>query len=850
MSRPGTTNETHVDMSHDSAAAAYRFDRFELQPGHQRLLQDGRAVAVGPRAFELLVALVEQAGDLVTKDELLARVWPKVVVEENNLQVQVSSLRKILGPAAIATVPGRGYRFTLPLEGLSPAASASPPRPRHNLPRPLTSFVGRENDLAEQARTLEQARLMTLTGVGGCGKTRLAIELAQRLLSSFADGVVFVDLAAVAEPERLALSVATALDVRETVGTPIEETLTRLLAERETLLVLDNCEHLLASCAALAEHLLGAAPRLRVLVTSREGLGVAGERVVPVRSLAFPPREVRDAQALGAFEAVSLFVDRAQQVSPGFSLGADSASAVGEICRRLDGIPLALELAAARLKLLSIEQIRQRLDDRFRLLTGNARAIPRHQTLVAVLQWSYEHLAAPEQQWLQRLSVFVGGWTLEAATAIAGEGCDEFETLARLDRLVDSSLVVVDHTAAEGARYSMLETVRQYALDRLNESGPGEALRERHLEYFVDLARSAHPHLFGRDAERWYRRIDLELGNLLAAHAWCDRSPRGAELGLELASSARIYWINRGLFALGHQMYAEALSRKGTEARSTQRARALFALGQHCSFGGRFGDAVAPLEEALAIAREQADHEYVTYTLDSLARSLAAEGESGRALRCVEECLSVAEAHGIGRGSASAYITKSAIHRSRGDADAAVAALELCLQVCDLADLHTIHVARIDMARAEISRGGFERARQCLIEGIRLLDELDSPFHTAAVIGFASLLAAARSDWPRAALMQAVFETTMQQMGGNHPREGAPNLVRLRLDDAERLYVTRVQAMLSKDEFEAARDAARRLSLDEALGDTMEWLETLPAPAPAPADATTIGRQSRPPTGY
>ena len=261
----------------------------------------------------------------------------------------------------------------------------------------------------------------------------------------------------------------------------------------------------------------------------------------------------------------------------------------------------------------------------------------RHQTLLATLQWSYEHLTPDEQQWLGRLSVFAGGWTLDAAAAVVGDEPDEVEALERLGRLVDQSLVLVDRADSDEPRYRMLETVRQYAQDRLNESGESATVRERHLAYFVAFAKHAHPQFFTRESNRWYRRFDRELSNLLAAHAWCDRANGGATLGLELAANLRMYWIDRGLFALGQQVFEEALARTGADRRSMERGRALYAYGQHYNFHGRFEGGIPPLEEALAITREQGDDKYAGHCLDKIAYARAYLGDGAGALAYVDE---------------------------------------------------------------------------------------------------------------------------------------------------------------------------------------------------------------------
>ena len=741
----------------------YRFGAFRLLPAQRQLFESDAPVKLGGRAFDTLLVLVQERQRAVPKGELMERVWPRLIVEENNLQVQIAALRKILGQDAIATIPGRGYQFIRALDHAAAPAAATP-ESKHNLPRSLRSFVGRENDLAEYAQLLGQIRLLTLTGIGGCGKTRLAIKLAEVMLPAFADGVCYVDLAPIAEPERVALCIATALGMREESDRPIEDTLTRHLADRDLLLVLDNCEHLLAASAALAERLLLATAKLKVLVTSREGFGIAGERVVPVRSLTLPSQVTEDVQALTASESVRLFVDRAKEVAPEFALTSGNADAIVEICRRLDGIPLALELAAARAKLLSVEQIRAKLNDRFRLLTGSSRAMSRHQTLLATLQWSYEHMTPDEQHWLRRLSVFVGGWTLDAATAVVSDEQDEVEALERLGRLVDQSLVLVDRADADEPRYRMLETVRQYAQDRLNESGESAAVRERHLAYFVAFAKRAHPQFFTREATRWYRRFDRELSNLLAAHAWCDRASGGATLGLELAANLRAYWIDRGLFALGQQVFEEALARAGAAERSMERGRALFAFGQHHNFHGRFADGIPPLEEGLAITREQGDGLYAGHCLDKIAYARAYLGDAAGALAYVDEELDLRRRMGATQEAAIALITKAAICRMGANFDAAATCLEEALRLCNSEDLEALHVIRSDFARVSIARGSLDQARRSLVEAIDILGKVDSRFRTMVALDVAALLAAAYGDWHRAARLQCTFDTTLDQM--------------------------------------------------------------------------------------
>ena len=587
---------------------AYRFGRFELNPATRQLLAEGLPVALGARALDVLLSLVERRERVVTKEELLDLAWPGLVVEENNLQVQISALRKILGVEAIATVPGRGYSFALEL--LPSAAPPSAPKAaRHNLPQPLTSFIGHRDDLGECVELLEQTRLLTLIGIGGCGKTRLAIKLGETVLPSFPAGVWFVDLAPLSDAERLPLTVATTLGIRKQADQPRIETLCEHLASRQMLLVLDNCEHLTAACASLVQRLLTAAPEVRVLATSREGLNVPGERTVTVRSRALPAIGSEHVlPALESCEAVQLFIERARLAVTKFSLDATTATAVAEICRRLDGIPLAIELAAARVKVLSVEEIRARLDDRFRLLTGGrVTAVARQQTLLAAIQWSYDHLAADEQRLLRLLSVFAGGWTLAGAVRVVGEQADEYAVLDLLTRLVDRSLVTIERIVGGTTRYAMLETVRQYAQERLNQSGEGDPARTRHLEFFVALAEEADAELSGRKQGAWLARLKADLENLHQALAWSDYAECGAELGQRLAYALHGFWFHLGLMELGYQVTLAALGRAGGAARNGVRTRALVGAGALSRSLGLYDQANKHLLEALSIARETGD---------------------------------------------------------------------------------------------------------------------------------------------------------------------------------------------------------------------------------------------------
>jgi non-specific serine/threonine protein kinase len=529
-------------------STSHRFGRFEVRPAQRSLLVDGRPAPLGARAFDMLVALIERRDRVVSGDELFELVWPGLVVEENNLRQQVAALRKLLGPEAIVTVPGRGYRFALPLDPddvkpPAPAAAPSAAGGPNNLPLNLPALIGREAELATVIELLAGTHLLTLVGAGGVGKTRFALEVAGTVRGACKDGVWFVELAPVADPALVAPTVASALDVHEEPDRPLLDTLLDFLRHRELLILLDNCEHLVEACAALAEKVLRTSAATRSLATSREALGIDGETAWRVPSLrTAEPTAGASTEQLMRYAATRLFVQRAVAASPTFRLTPENAGAVARICHQLDGIPLALELAAARVKSMRVEQVADRLGDRFALLTrGSRTALQRHQTLRSLIDWSHELLSEPERVLLRRLSVFAGGWTLDAAEAVcSGDDLAPADVLDLLTHLVEKSLVVLNDESAE-ARYRMLETIRQYGFDKLLASGEADAVRSRHLAHFVDFAEAMRTRLVGQEERRWIGVADAELDNYRAALDW-SLKPGNAESGLHLINALHRYW--------------------------------------------------------------------------------------------------------------------------------------------------------------------------------------------------------------------------------------------------------------------------------------------------------------------
>ncbi len=547
--------------------------RFELDVPNRALRGDGQALAVGARGFDVLVALVECEGRLVTKDQLMQRAWPGLVVEETNIHVQVSHLRKLLGAEAIATVSGQGYRFALPVQR---AGGLRTDAPAHNLPAQRTGFIGREIALADALGRLSSTRLLTLIGIGGTGKTRLALKLAERCLGAYADGVWWVDLAPLESAEQIVPAMVQAIGLTLPETAVQAQALVALLRDREMLLVLDNGEHLIDALATLVDTLLDGAARVSLLVTSREALAMDAESVLPVKPLALPDPQA-SAQTIGASEAVQLLVERAAKVAPGFALDERNASVLAELCRRLDGIPLAIELAAAHLRVVGPAQLLGLLQERFRLLEGQRRALPRQQTLHAVIQWSYEHLHPDEQALLCALAACSGGCDLEAAQALMGSDMPAVRLLPCLARLAEQSLLTVQHNGTM-ARYHLLETVRQFTLDKLHDSGRAAAVRDRHAAHYLAMA-EAHDAEITRHGEgaATLARIDSERDNILRALDWCNREgdAQAATMGLRFAFALRHFWPARGLNALGLDTTLVALARANARPPDLHQSRVL-----------------------------------------------------------------------------------------------------------------------------------------------------------------------------------------------------------------------------------------------------------------------------------
>jgi predicted ATPase/class 3 adenylate cyclase len=522
----------------------------------------------------------------------------------------------------------------------------------NNLPVQLTSFVGREHELSEVKQRLGTTHLLTLTGPGGTGKTRLSLQFAADILETFRHGVWFVELAPIADPALLSQTVAFTLGVQEQPGRAILDSLMDYLRSKQLLLILDNCEHLIDACAQHADRLLRASPYVKILASSREALGIAGESVYRVPSLSvLKPGQAPTFDTITKSDCVRLFVERASAAQSGFRLTEKNAPSIAQICIRLDGIPLAVELAAARVKMFTPEQVAARLDDRFRLLTGGSRtALPRQQTLRALIDWSYDLLAEPERILLRRLSVFSDGWTFEAAEAVcAGEGIEQADVLDLLTHLADKSLVGVEQSDEEGARYRLLETIRQYARDKLLDSGESVAVRDRHLDFFLAVMKEADPKI--RTAEGWQviRHLQPDLDNLRAALGWgMDHRP---DLALQLVGLLSTLWIRIGHPSECKRWLVEAFAKsealpplegQAAYARQVALGRALTGSSFILITLGENAGASRNAQDAIRIWRELGDREWLAIALLALGIAAMMAGEDPRmAVAASKESLNI-----------------------------------------------------------------------------------------------------------------------------------------------------------------------------------------------------------------
>jgi predicted ATPase/DNA-binding CsgD family transcriptional regulator len=645
------------------------------------------------------------------------------------------------------------------------------PAPSQKLPPALTSFVGRGREMAEVKRLVSERRLVTLSGPGGAGKTRLALAVAQPLLEEYEGGVWWVELAALPNGDLVPQVVAQTLGVREAPGLSPTEALAEHVGSEKALLLLDNCEHLIEACADLADALLVACPDLKILATSREPLRVAGETSFMVPSLSTPDLgSSLSIEELAACEAVRLFVERAGEIDSSFALTEENAPAVARLCDELDGIPLAIELAAARTRVLSADQILQRLEDPLGLLTAGSRtAEARHRTLRATLAWSYDLLSEAERGLFRRLSVFVGGFTLEAVEAVGVEGrVSSAPVLDLLSGLMDKSLVVAEAEADGALRYGMLEPVRQYALERLVEAGAEAEVRRLHAAFYLALAKRAEPELLGADQAEWFERLRTEIGNLRGAISW-SLKPGGGEderagLGLRLVAVSWRFWDVEGFREC--KRWLRAALERDPGGFPAVRAKALVGLGWILNFQGDYGPAVAALEEAVALYGELGEESDAALALSNLGSAVIRGGFEERLWAFVEEGEALMGGDLEGHARADLRMLLACAATAEGDHDSAASQLEESLALSrELGDHWNTAFSLYILGMIELQRGDLERGEALIEECVPIGRELEYSFLLAHVLLGLGLVAALRGRPERAATLWGAAEPLREQLG-------------------------------------------------------------------------------------
>ena len=881
----GAFEEAAITARHGREAAAYRA-ALDLYSG-DLLPQDRYETWVKQRRTELrelylsllveLAALCEERAEYASDIEALNEVVAKEPKHEDahaglmRLYALSGRRREALGQyerlrGALFEEPDPAstrlqqeiWTGTFPPDCLSSSPSEDSPyatdSARNNLPIVRTSFVGRERETVEVRRLLAMTGLLTLTGTGGSGKTRLALEVAGGLASACPQGVWLVELAPLSDASLVPQAVARALDVPEIPGRSTEDTLTAHLQTRNLLLVLDNCEHLVDAVARLTETLLGSCPRLRVLATSREPLGVRGEALWTVPPLSLPDSEgTSPVRELAVAEAVRLFVDRARLRLPGFELTGENAEVIGRICRKLEGMPLAIELAAARTGALSVEGISERLEDFLQLLTGGGRTVePRQRTLRATLDWSHDLLSEPEQALFRRLSVFAGGWTLEGAEEVCpGEGIDREAVFDLLVGLVDKSLVVAEPPSKTAAdlRYRMLEPVGQYARERLEKCGAAEEVWQRHTLHCLAVAEAAESKLTTAEQVAWLEKLEVEHGNIRAALGW-SLEHEEAEIALRLSGALWRFWYVRGHVGEGRYWLDRALSLGGQA--SVARAKALGGAGRLTWIHGDFDRATTFCEESIALSRRLGDKRGIAFSLDGLAlvrtrtgdyeavRTLTAEalamhrelgdrwgeaqslyvsglanfyhGDHAMARRLLEESLTLFRETGDREGMADSLGTLGVVALSRGDYEAALSLMEEVLEIHAPIDSprnrRGISISSCIQGNLALEEGEHGAAQALYVEALTLLRDLNDKWWISRCLDGMAGMAVAREQPVRAARLFGSAAALREAMNAPRPPGLRPGYER-------NLDATRAQ--LDRATFATAWEEGRTMGYERAI---------------------------------
>lgn len=816
----------------------YRFGRFQVDARENLLSADGEIVPLSPKVFETLLLLVQNNGRMLSKDEIMETVWADSFVEETNLTSNISRLRKVLhdnGEKYIETYPKRGYRFRAEVETVRgdtevvfrrrvtarvtqvvqefeaaaelPAYAAMLGSVPNNLILPSTAIIGRERELQAIEDLIGRYRLVTLTGIGGTGKTRLAQEIAGRSLSAFRDGVFFIALATVANAELVASEIARNLGVKESGGRDLLVGLADLLLDKQVLLVIDNFEQVMPA-APIVQELLDAAPRVKVLVTSRALLQLA-----PEREFVVPPLDLPDGldarfrlEDLAENESVKLFVERARAIKLDFRLDEDNVATVGEICRRIDGLPLAIELAAARIRILSVTQILERLDQRLKLLTGGGKDRPlRQQTMRGAIAWSYDLLPEEERELFRRLAVFAGGFSIEAAEAVvASAGLD---LLNGIVALVENSLLVQNEGAEGASRFQLLEVVREYASELLEASGDSESVWKKHLDFFAARARTAEPEIFTERGGVWLERLEDDHDNLRAALDWSLRNDLKTAVGF--VSALRNFWILHNHLSEGRRWLDLTAATCGAEGTSEDRFKLFNGLGHTAGYQGDLAAARSAHELGLAEARQAGNQRQIAMSIRGLGFVAKAQGDVVAARKYYREALALSRELGEQNGIAVSLTALGDLARMESDLKSAGSYYEEALSICRSTGNDQGVVGSLNnLGAVAYGKGDDAAARRYYEEGLNSVLKLSDKISLSYSLDGLAALAMRRGELDRSAQLAGAAEHLRDKLGF----ETEPAERRFRDD-----YLTELRSQIDPIEFDLAFEKGRALMFDHVI---------------------------------
>jgi predicted ATPase/DNA-binding winged helix-turn-helix (wHTH) protein len=799
------------------------FGEFALDTEKRLLTKNGAPLPLNPKALELLAVLIENRGKTLTKNELLDAVWPDQFVEENNLTVHIAALRKALGEKKgenrfILTVPGSGYRFVAGTEPVAPAALALNRIEAHGktvLPE-ISGLFGRRKELAALRDFLKNdaVRLLTLTGAGGTGKTALA-RAAHLLNEDFSGRVFFAELAAARDAGDVTAAIAQALNVTEEGGRSLLDAVVNFLSNERALLILDNFEQVMPA-APVVKTLLAGTSLLKILITSRTALQLDAEREMLVGPLEIPLDETVFApEDLTAFPSISLFVARAQKVRPAFVLNEKNARAVASICRRLDGLPLAIELAAARVLLLSPEEIFTRLENSLNLLTRGAPDLPeRQKTMRSAIEWSYQLLDEEEKSLFRRLAVFSGGFTVEAAETVAGnDGGDaaalpeiKLPVLDLVSSLFEKNLLAAKETNDGGARLRMLEVVREFAFEKLRAHGEEEVLGRAHALYFLDLAEKAEPHLMHETSAEWLERLETEHDNLRAAlnRSLENDPPKAARL----AAALRYFWANRGHLTDGRR-WLEAVLEKDLDQTSVIYLKLLNGLGQFARYKSDFETARKLYEQALIKARTSGQTEQTAIALHGLAAIATVNADFASAQKYNEEELEIYRELGDETGMAFALASLGDLALARGEPAEARPLIEESLKISGkLGNKQVICINLLNLGMAAFQRQRLDDAADHFTQSLAIARELGNKTVISCLFDGFAAIAASGGETETAIKLAGAAENLRETIG--YGQEPAERIFR-------QTYIDNIRAAIGEKSFLKLYGEGRLLTLDAAL---------------------------------